>query len=235
MTMGTTGANGLDGAVAALEPIVRDHAAAAERDRRLSDPVARALAGAGLFKLFVPQPLGGLGASLADDLAVVERVARVDSAAGWNLQILAVGGAAIGPLLPEAGAREVLGDSGAIIAGGFNPPGTATRVDGGYRLSGRRPFMSGCQQATWFMNTGLVMTPQGPEAGPDGTPALRVFLYPATDGRVLETWDPLGMRGTGSHDVVADGVFVPEHRSGVMRPIAAPGAPFDGPFFRFGL
>lgn len=66
-------------------------------------------------------------------------------------------------------AREVLGDSGAIIAGGFNPPGTATRVDGGHRLSGRRPFMSGCQKATWFMNTGLVMTPQGPEAGPDGS------------------------------------------------------------------
>jgi alkylation response protein AidB-like acyl-CoA dehydrogenase len=62
-----------------------------------------------------------------------------------------------------------------------------------------------------------------------------VFLYPASEGRVLETWDPLGMRGTGSHDVVADGVFVPEHRSGVMRPVAEPPAPFDGPFFRFGV
>jgi alkylation response protein AidB-like acyl-CoA dehydrogenase len=217
-----------------LAPTIRQYAAEAEQQRRLARPVFDAMVEAGLFRMFLPRSLGGLEVDVIEGFQVLERVSRLDSAAGWNLQISAAG-ATIAALLPPEGAREIFADPRSVVAGGFNPPGAAIPVDGGYRLSGRWPFASGCQHATWFVDTALVMVDGQPQMGPHGEPVMLMLLYPASEGKIVETWDSLGMRGTGSHDIVADGVFVPNHRAAPMRPFEDLPPAFGGPLYRLGV
>lgn len=216
-----------------IAPLIRAHAAEAERKRRLAAPVVEALRDAGLFRMFVPRQLGGLELGAVEGFEILERVSQLDSAAGWNLQIAATG-TTIGALYPDAGAREVFGSADSIMAGGFNPPGAAIPVDGGYRLNGRWPFASGCQHATWLLGTALQMRDGQPEMLPDGSPIMLALLFRAGEGRVIESWDPLGMRGTGSHEIVADDVFVPAERAAALRPFEDLGPAFQGPLYKLG-
>jgi alkylation response protein AidB-like acyl-CoA dehydrogenase len=96
-----------------------------------------------------------------------------------------------------------------IVAGGFPPYGHGRRTADGYRLSGRWTFASGCMSATWFV--GGMMAEQA-----DGTVTPLVAYFPAADGRIVRNWDVTGLAGTGSHDIVADGVAVPAGRTTAM-------------------
>lgn len=224
----------MNAAVDALLPVVTEHAAAAEEQKRLATPVVSALKEAGLFRMFVPRQYGGSELPMAEGLQIIERISRVDSAAGWNLQIAAVDGATTAALLPPQGAEEIFSDPGTIVAGGFNPPGAAVPVEGGYRLSGRWPFASGCSQATWFASPAMVMRGGQPEMSDHG-PVMLLLMYPASAATVLETWDPLGMRGTGSHDIAATDVFVPETRAGFLRPFDDLPPAYQGPLYKLGM
>ena len=124
-------------AVEALAPLIRKHADEAEEARSLSRPVFEAMVDAGRFRMLVPRAYGGLEMPIVDAFKVVERVSAIDSAAGWCLQITGIDSPTVGALFPDATAREVFGNPRAVAAGGFNPPGMASRVDGGYRLTGR--------------------------------------------------------------------------------------------------
>jgi alkylation response protein AidB-like acyl-CoA dehydrogenase len=217
-----------------LAPLIVKYADAAERERDLATPVFEAMRDAGFLRMFVPQELGGFETDIIESFEVIERVSRLDSAAGWVLQILSLG-PTIGALFDDDAAREIFSDPRSVIAGGFNPPGAAVPVEGGYRLSGRWPFASGCRHATWFLDTALIMGPQGPEMTPDGHPIMLALIYKASEGTILDTWNPLGMRGTGSHDLVADDVFVPAARAAALRPFDAPGSAFRGPIYRLGV
>jgi alkylation response protein AidB-like acyl-CoA dehydrogenase len=217
-----------------LAPTIVQHADRAERERDLSPEVFEAMRAASLFRMFVPQDLGGLETDVLESFEVIERISRLDSAAGWVLQIMSAG-ATIGALFAPEGAREIFGDPRNVVAGGFNPPGAAIPVQGGFRLNGRWPFASGSTHATWFVNTALRIGPQGPEMTPDGHPILMALVYPSTEGRVLDTWNPLGMRGTGSNDILAENVFVPDHRSTALRPFDEVGPAYQGPLYRLGI
>jgi alkylation response protein AidB-like acyl-CoA dehydrogenase len=226
--------NPIQDQVERILPLIREHAEAAERDRRLSPAVVDAMRDAGLFRMFLPVQYGGAEVSLADGLEVIERIAQVDSAAAWNLQIAAVNAATTGALLPTEGADEIFADPNAIVAGGFNPPGAAVPVEGGYRLTGRWPFASGCQHATWFADPAFVMRDGQPEMGEHG-PVMVVLTYRAEEAEILETWNPLGMRGTGSHDIAAANVFVPARRATLLRPFDDLPPAFQGPVYKLGL
>jgi alkylation response protein AidB-like acyl-CoA dehydrogenase len=108
-------------------------------------------------------------------------------------------------------------------------------VDGGYRVSGRWAFASGCRHATWFFGASDLYDGDAPRLGPEGRPESRFMLLPAADLEVVDTWDVSGLRGTGSHDVVADGAFVPEERSVApgWEPPRPPRRP--EPLYAFGL
>jgi alkylation response protein AidB-like acyl-CoA dehydrogenase len=233
--MSQTSTSPLLKSVAEIAPVLRLNSAEAEETRTLPKASYDAMVEAGLFRMFIPKSLGGLQTDVVSGFEAIEAVARVDSAAAWCLQI---GAATVGiaALLPEAGVQEVFSNPNATLAGGFHPPGAAVPVEGGYRISGRWGWASGCQHATWIMCPGLQMKDGAPETTPDGEPIERVGFCLASEVQVVDTWYSMGMRGTGSHDVVARDVFVPEQRAAIFRPFTVePNHAFDGPFVRMGI
>ena len=215
----------------ALGPIVREHAAAAERERRLARPVVDAMRAAGLFRLFTPAALGGLEADPVTVAQVAETIAGFDSAAGWALQAGNTG-AWWASRFPEAGARELFADGpDLIMAASFSPPHRADAVPGGYRLTGRGPLASTIHEAPWVMMTGIVFDGDEPRMTPFG-PAIVALVPRTSEVEIVDTWHSLGMRGTDSNDIAADAVFVPDRRSFLVTPAYQPGRHFGSPLYR---
>jgi indole-3-acetate monooxygenase len=129
-----------------IEPVIRAHSAEAERERRLPVAVADAMRACGLYRLFRPKTFGGLELDPITAFRAFEEVARIDSAASWNLT-LANSVDAFGAWFPDDGAREIFGHPDTMLAGSFFPPRRAVPVEGGYRVTGQTPFVSGAYQA----------------------------------------------------------------------------------------
>jgi indole-3-acetate monooxygenase len=198
-------------AVKRVQPIIEHHRDLAERERRLPEAVVSAMQKEGLFDLWLPKEYGGAELDLLTYLKTVEELSRIDSATGWIFANTATS-AVQAAFLSEAGAQEVYG-SGAFTAGSVMPRGRAVPVEGGYRVSGQWPLVSGCHHAAWFGGTCLVFEGEAPRMGPHGMPDFMLMLMPSSDWTILDTWYSTGMRGTGSADVAVDDVFVPEHRT----------------------
>jgi alkylation response protein AidB-like acyl-CoA dehydrogenase len=106
----------------------------------------------------------------------------------------------------------------------LRPFGNAVAVDGGYRVSGRWPLGSGCQHSGWIVGGCRVIDGDKPRLSADGSPMVRILFFPAADCEILDTWDSIGLRGTGSHDYTVSDVFVPADRSLSFRePPVEPG------------
>ena len=206
-------------AAVALQPLVREHAEAAERRAGPSPLVASAMANAGLFRMCAPAVVGGAEADPLTTIAAIEAIAAADGATGWVLMI-GIETTGIGAsYLSEAARESVFGDHrDAVIAGALNPVVRARRVDGGYVVDGRWPFASGCQIADWFWGQCTTDDDAGPVE----------VVVPRSDFTVIETWDSPGLRGSGSHDVCVEGVFVPDDRVTTTR-VGRPS--HDGPLF----
>lgn len=210
----------------ALEGLIREHADQAERDRRLPQPVAAAFAAAGLYRMGAPAWCGGASADPLTQFRTIERVARADGSAAWNLMI---GIETFGLIAPGmTGCADLLSDPATILCSSTAAVGRAEAVAGGYRVSGRWPFVSGCQNSRVFGATVRLFRDDAVLAGGD----LRYAILPMDDCTILDTWNVSGLRGSGSHDVRVDGALVPESRIvGAMSPgaaaDAAPGP--DGP------
>jgi alkylation response protein AidB-like acyl-CoA dehydrogenase len=184
-----------------------------EQDRRLPASAVEALARAGVFKVLVPRTFGGAEAHPATMVAVIEEIARADGSAGWCTMVGATSGL-MSMHLDEAVAREIYGADDAVTCGVFAPMGRAVATEGGYRVSGRWPFASGCEHSKWRMGGTIVMGEGGPsELLPSGAPDVRSMLFRAEETRVIDTWDTSGLRGTGSHDLEVTDVLVPHERS----------------------
>ncbi len=200
-------------ALAAIEPaadLAREQAVASEQARALGPELVDALRATGLLR--------ATNASPGESLAGAEAIARADAAAGWCVSIAVTSSLLLGHL-PEAGVAEVLADDREIAAGVWAPRGRATIADGGLRVTGRWPFASGITHADWFFG-GCVL---GDE--------LRVVALPVAELEVIDTWDTLGLRGTGSHDVAAHDLFVPARR--VLSLLDGPRV--EAPLYRFPL
>jgi alkylation response protein AidB-like acyl-CoA dehydrogenase len=176
--------------------------------------------------------LGGLEVDPMSVFRVLEEVARIDSAAGWNLQ-LSTAVDALGAWFPDDGAAEIFGSPDARFAGGFFPFRRAVAVDGGYSVSGRTPFASGAHQATWFDNLAHVYDGETQRLNEHGLPVTIIAMCPAADVSILDTWHTMGMRGTGSHDVITTDVFVPERRTALLAPYDKPSNAYRGPLYKF--
>jgi alkylation response protein AidB-like acyl-CoA dehydrogenase len=214
----------------ALQPLVRQHAAEAERERRLPRELARAMADAGLFRVAVPRSLGGAEAHPFEQIRVIEAISEADGAAGWTLMIgIETLGMSSAVIRREVAEEVILGNPSVIFAGALNPMGRAQPVPGGMRVSGRWPFASGCTHADWFYGQSVVYDGDAPARAPGGGPLLREMLIPAKDFRVLDTWHVGGLRGSGSHDVLVEDVFVPDR---FVTNAAETGIHEDGPLFR---
>jgi indole-3-acetate monooxygenase len=200
-----------------LAPQIKASADKIERTRRLPLGLVEAMAQAGLFRLWIPRSLGGEETDPMTLVRVVEEVSRADGAAGWCLGIGGTYGALAGYLSADA-AHEIYGSDPLVrTAGALRPFGNAVIVQGGYRVTGRWPLGSGCQHSSWIVGGCRILDGDQPRLLPNGTPLTRVLFFPATDCEVLDTWDSIGLRGTGSHDYTVTDVFVPAAHSLSLR------------------
>lgn len=177
-----------------------------DRLRRLSDDAADALRGSGLARMITPKQFGGFELSPSALMWACAEIANVCSAASWVLMVCVAHDYIIGRF-PEECQREVYeGDADNLVAGSLAPMGLLERAEGGWRLTGRWQFGSGCDHSPWFIVGARVA-----KTGPDDY-LIQHVMVPRADMELDDTWHTLGMRGTGSKDLVVDGAFIPEHR-----------------------
>jgi indole-3-acetate monooxygenase len=211
-------------ALGLLAPRIEQTRAASAAQRRLPDELARSMAEAGLFALLVPHALGGLELDPLTAADVVEAASRIDGSAGWAVMIGAQS-AWFTAFLPPPVAEQVVGRPRATLAGVLRPGGRAVPVDGGYRVSGRWGFASGCTYADHLYGTCVVERPGRPRA-------MRLVYVPAAEATLLDTWRSLGLRATGSHDFTLQDVAVADEWTLPMPVLGR--APHDGPLYRDG-
>jgi len=187
-----------------MVPRLRARAAQADELRRIPDDTVRELNENGLMRLLQPRRLGGSEADWVALIDVSSELARGCGSTAWNWANWAVHHWMLA-LWPPQCQDEVWGaDPAVIIASAIMfPPGKATPVAGGYRLTGRWPFSSGVDPSAWDQIGAVV----------EGSGELRMFMVPSSDYRVIDNWRVLGLRGTGSKDVEVKDAFVPQHRT----------------------
>ena len=214
----------------ALRPLLAANAGQGETDRRVVEGSIRALTDAGLFKIAVPKRYGGYETSVRTMLEVSAAVAEADGGTGWVLTLVNVSHWLVG-LFPQQAQDDVFGaDPAALVSGVLAPTATTVKVDGGWRVTGKWFYNSGSWHATWAA-LGIPLTDENGGAVNQG-----LALLPRGDLGLEDTWFVAGMRSTGSNCLVADDVFVPEHRVMLVPPAILGEYPSENtgsePFYR---
>jgi alkylation response protein AidB-like acyl-CoA dehydrogenase len=182
-----------------------------ERTRRLPPALLSALHDARLFRLLLPRSAGGEEVMPGTYMESVEEVARHDASVAWNL-FVGNSSALVGAYIALDVAREIWRDPHTVVSWGPPNEHRARAVPGGYRISGRWDFASGCRAANWMGAHALVEEETGGalRLNSYGRPGQRILLAPASQAVLLDTWDTLGLRGTASDSYTFDDVFIPE-------------------------
>lgn len=192
-----------------LIPALRERADATEELRRLPDETEKAFHDSGLFRMLQPARIGGSELDYDILIDAGATIARGCASSAWNLTNLASHHWMMA-MFPKQAQDEVwTKNPDALIASSFIfPAGRARRAPGGYIISGKWPFSSGVDNSEWNMLAGVVS-----EEDPEEPHEYRVFLLHKSDYEIIDTWFAAGLRGTGSKDVKANEVFVPDHRT----------------------
>jgi indole-3-acetate monooxygenase len=201
-------------AVTALEPEIRSASDTIEAERRLPAPLAHKLMEAGVFRMGTPRVYGGGELDPMSQVRVVEELSRIEGAVGW-LSMISTAGSFLPAFLEPSAAQRLFGAVESVVAGQIRPPHRADLVEGGYRVSGRYHFGSGCQHAS-LVTCGAIIHENGEPRRHGRHPEFRVLLVPTSKAEIIDVWDTTGMRGTGSNDFVVDNVFVPFSDSTTM-------------------
>jgi alkylation response protein AidB-like acyl-CoA dehydrogenase len=211
-------------AAAALRSVIRGYRDEIDRDQRLPKDLVEQFHAAGFYRMVRPPQLGGLQTDPLTYLRVVELLAEGAGSVGWNLcnnniaQLVSLG-------LPDEGIREIYGNgtdtaiAGTAVQGG----GRAVPVEGGYRVTGRWPFGTGCQESAWMLGSFQILDGAEPRRSPDGASVYWRGVFARSEVQLVEgSWDVSGLRATGSFDWTVDDVFLPERRTMVHA-----GVPLD--------
>jgi alkylation response protein AidB-like acyl-CoA dehydrogenase len=201
-----------------------------EADRRLPPVLINDLAGAGFFRMLIPQSLNGLETDLPATLEVFEELAKVDGSVGWCTMIGATGGLVSAYLRTDVAQAIYASDPRIITGGALAPTGKAVAVAGGYRVTGRWQFNSGCQHCSWLMGTSVIYDGDTPRKNIQGQPIATMMIFPATEATIIDTWAVSGLRGSGSHDISVNNIFVPD---GYHASLVADHPKQKGPLYRF--
>lgn len=200
----------LVGIARSLEPLIREHADVLE-EGRIPPPLVEALFDAGVFKAMLAREVGGLEVEPVEWLRMIEELSRINASVGWLAFIQS--GVGLTFLDPERFERfRERGGGRMILAMNLGRMGgKAVKVEGGYRISGRWPFASGSPFATWLGGLSIVCDEDGsPIVGDTGRPQPLLAIWPADQARIIDTWDGMGLRGTGSGDFEISDLFVPQ-------------------------
>jgi 3-hydroxy-9,10-secoandrosta-1,3,5(10)-triene-9,17-dione monooxygenase len=218
----------------ALIPTLIERAPAQQAHRRILDETMADLKAAGFFKIFQPKRWGGWELQPRTFFDVQIALAEGDVSVGWVFGILGVHSFHLA-LFDDKAAEDVWGqDNTALIASPYSP-GKAVPVEGGYRLTGRWRFSSGTEHCNWIFLGGVVDRGESHDSFLEAD--FRTFLLPRPDYQIVDTWKVVGLKGTGSQDIIVDGAFVPEHRTHLMKDATNgtnPGsAPNDSALYRY--
>lgn len=195
---------------AALAPKLRDASDEAKRLRRLPDATWNALRDGGILRGLQPSRWGGRESHPAEFFQAIAEVARADGSHGWVAGIVGVHPWQLA-LFPLETQEEVWGANPSVMhSSSYAPTGKARKVSGGYSLSGRWSFSTGCDHCQWVNLGGIA---GGIELHGAEAPDFRSFLVPRSDYVIDDNWNVAGLCGTGSKDIVIEDAFVPEHRS----------------------
>lgn len=192
----------------ALAPILASRSLDAERAGMVPVETVKDMQAAGLLRVLQPRRWGGYELDPRVFYRIQMALAEGCMSTAWIYGVIGVHNWQL-PLFPEQAQQDVWSASSAtLIASTYMPTGKAEKVDGGYRFSGRWGFSSGVEHCEWIFLGGLL-----PKKDGSGAMEHTTFLLPKSDFQVVHNWDVLGLRATGSHDIVVENVFVPEHRT----------------------
>ncbi|GAA4481835.1 flavin-dependent monooxygenase [Rhodococcus olei] len=194
------------GRVRELLPTIAERARETELARRVPDEVIRSLIEAGVFRMLQPARHGGLESDPVHFFETVRAISAECGSTGWVTAVLGVHPWHLA-LFDDTAQAEVWGeDPDTLIASSYSPVGTMVRVDGGYELMGCWRFSSGVDHCGWALLGGLLVDERGDAV--DTT----TLLVPRSDYQIRDVWDSVGLRGTGSNEIVVERAFVPDHR-----------------------
>jgi len=195
-----------------LVPQIRSCAEQTDAARELPRPLFEALADAGLFRLALPHALGGAELDLPTYVQVIEELGKADASTAWVVNQCAIF-ATYAARMPRDVARAIWIDTPrSVVANTPLPSAQAIVVPGGYRVTGRQGFSTGCRHATWLAAHATIVENGQPRLD-QGQPETRYMFVPAADAELLDTWRVHGMRGTGTHHFAVNDVFVPAERT----------------------
>jgi 3-hydroxy-9,10-secoandrosta-1,3,5(10)-triene-9,17-dione monooxygenase len=202
-------------AVKDLLPRIAERAAEAEDARRIPDETMAELTEAGVFRMLQPKRWGGLEADPVEFYEVVRTLGAVCGSTGWVSSVIGVHPWQLA-LFPNQAQVDVWGKNpDTLVSSSYAPTGRCTPVEGGYEVTGRWSFSSGCDHCSWVLLGAMVM-------GPDGKPVdFLTILVPRTDYVIEDVWDVVGLRGTGSNDIVIEKAFLPAHRVLSFKDVSA--------------
>ena len=195
-----------------LSTTIKDAREEMDKERRLPNHLINELKKAGVFRMTMPKDWGGAQLDPISQLKIIEALSQADASVGWCVMVGCDSGLFSG-FIDQSVARQMYSDVNSITASALTTTGRAVKVKDGYRVSGRMPFSSGCHHSDWFVLGCQVYDGDTPQLMPDGTPVTRQCFLPADAITILDTWNTLGLRGTGSNDLVVDNYFVAEEQS----------------------
>ncbi|NYG57546.1 3-hydroxy-9,10-secoandrosta-1,3,5(10)-triene-9,17-dione monooxygenase [Nocardioides daedukensis] len=187
-----------------LLPTFRDRADEAERLRQVPESSVKALEETGFFRMLQPKRFDGLESDPIDFFTAVKEIASADGSTGWISSVLGVHPWQVA-LFPDEAQQAVWGqDTATRLSSSYAPTGKAVLTEGGYTLSGKWSFSSGSAHASWVLLGGLVFNEEG------NVVDFKTFLVPGDKYEIVDVWNVVGLRGTGSNDIVVKDVFIPE-------------------------
>ena len=190
-----------------LAPTLSERANETNDLRKLPLSTVEELRSGGFFRMLQPTRWGGSEVHPNVFFDTQREIAAGCASTGWVLGVVAIHAWQLA-LFDLRAQEEVWGENpDALISSSYAPTGRVETVDGGYRISGRWSFSSGCDHCDWVFLGGFAPTPEG------SPPDMRTFLLPRSDYVIEDNWHTFALRGTGSKDIVVDGAFVPEHRT----------------------
>jgi alkylation response protein AidB-like acyl-CoA dehydrogenase len=211
-----------------LVPMIRASADEIDAARELPRPLFEALADAGLFHLAVPRAIGGAEIDLPTYVQVIEELGKADASTGWIVNQGAIF-ATYAARMPRDVARAIwIETPRSVVANTPAPSAQAVVVPGGYRVTGRQGFSTGCRHAAWVAPHAQIID-NGQVRLENGQPETRYLFVPVAEVELLDTWKVRGMRGTGTHHFAVHDVFVPAERT-VLSATAPLGHP--GPLYK---
>jgi 3-hydroxy-9,10-secoandrosta-1,3,5(10)-triene-9,17-dione monooxygenase len=193
----------LDG-VRDLLPTFRDRGDEAERLRVVPEASIKELEATGFFRLLQPKRYGGLEADPVDFYSAVRDIATADGSTGWVSSVVGVHPWQVGLFADEAQQAVWGEDPNVRLSSSYAPTGKAVLTEGGFTLSGKWSFSSGCDHCSWVLLGGLVFNEEGQVVD------FRTFMVPREKYQIVDVWNVVGLRGTGSNDIVVEETFIPE-------------------------